>query len=422
MKIVLLLLDGLGDRPHKLLKGKTPLEYAYTPNLDMLCKHAETGIMIPWKQGLPLGTEVAHFILFGYDIKEFPGRGIINALSRDVKIEDNAVYLCTSWAFVEEEADGLAIRERFAKDLSTEEILELAKLLPTSIKDFSFRWQQSIGIHGVLEIKGENISSQISDSDPFYDKSYVMTVEAYESNTLESRKTAEALNIFLKESYHALKASEINKRRIEKGMEPANFMLTKWAGKKPKLLTFEEKHGLRACIVGSGILMYGIAKLLGMDFIRYSTFEEGVQLALEADYDFVHLHTKETDEAAHTKDPRNKVRILEEIDRQIVPLVESALREEIFLVVTGDHTTPSCGPMIHSGEPLPIMFIGPSVRVDHVNSFGERNCAQGSIRMYGSDLMQMLLNFTDRAQFYNYRQGPRELNHIPKKINKFWPY
>lgn len=420
MKIVLLLLDGLGDRPHSVLNGKTPLEYANTPNLDKLCKNAETGIMIPLRQGLPLGTEVAHFILFGYDIKDFPGRGIINALSRDVKIEDNAVYLCTSWAWVEED-DGLSIKERFTKDLSTEEINELGELLPKSINDFTFHWQQSIDIHGVLEIKGDNISSDISDSDPFYDNSYVMTVEPYESNSLEAYKTAEALNIFLNETYKALKSSEVNKKRLRSGKQPANFLLTKWAGRKPNLLSFEEKHGLKACIIGSGILMYGIAKLLGMDFIRYNSFSEGVHLALEKDYDFIHLHTKETDEAAHTKDPRNKVKVLEEIDNQIAPLVESALNGEIFLVVTGDHTTPSSGPMIHSGEPVPIMFIGKNVRVDDVKSFEERSCAKGSIRMYGSDLMQMLLNYTDRAQFYNYRQGPRELNHIPKKINKFRP-
>ncbi|GFN36132.1 alkaline phosphatase family protein [Tepidimicrobium xylanilyticum] len=420
MKIVLLLLDGLGDRPHSILKGKTPLEYANTPNLDRLCKNAETGIMIPWKQGLPLGTEVAHFILFGYDMKEFPGRGIINALSRDVEIEEKAVYLCTSWAWVEEK-DGLFIEERFTEDLSTEEILELMKLLPKSVNNYSFKWQQSIGIHGVLEIKGENISSDISDSDPFYDNSYVMTVEPFESNSSSAIETAEALNIFLKKVYRALNASEINQKRKQNGKQPANFLLTKWAGRKPDLLNFEEKHGLKACIVSSGILMYGIAKLLGMDFIKYNSFSEGVNLALKSDYDFIHLHTKETDEAAHTKDPRNKVKVLEEIDSQIGPLVESALNEDIFLVVTGDHTTPSFGPMIHSGEPVPIMFIGKNTRVDYVDTFGERSCTRGSIRMYGSDLMQMLLNYTDRAQFYNYRQGSKQLNHIPKKINKFCP-
>ena len=419
MKTVLLLLDGLGDRPHRVLGGKTPLEYANIPNLDKLCKNAETGIMIPWKQGLPLGTEVAHFVLFGYPIKDFPGRGIINALSRDVKIEKDAVYLCTSWAWVEEE-DGLAIKERFTKDLSKEEIEELARILPKeSINNITFDWQQSVDIHGVLEIKGPNISSHISDSDPFYDNSYVMEVEPYESNSQSAINTAEALNIYLRKVYRSLIKSEVNQRRIKKKQQPANFLLTKWAGQRPNLITFEEKHGMSACIISSGLLMYGIAKLFDMDFIRYENFSEGVNLALNSDYDFIHLHTKETDVAAHTKDPSNKVKALEDIDKEIEPLVEKALGGQIFLIVTGDHSTPSNGPLIHSGEPVPIMFIGQNTRIDDVSSFGERTCAKGSIRMYGSDLMQMIQNYLDRAQIYNYRPGPKRLNHIPKKINKF---
>ena len=418
MKTVLLLLDGLGDRPHSVLDGKTPLEYANTPNLDKLCKNAETGIMIPYKQGLPLGTEVAHFILFGYDTKDFPGRGIINALSRDVEIEEDGVYLATSWAWVEEDDDGLAIKERWTKDLSDEEIIELGKLLPKSINNISFHWQQSVNMHGVLKLQAKDISSEISDSDPFYENSYVMKVEPYETNSISAINTAEAVNIYLKKTYDILNKSYVNQERIKNNKEAANFLLTKWAGKKSNLASFEEKNGMSACIVASGKLMYGIAKLLGMDYIKYNSFSEGVNLALNKDYDFIHLHTKEPDVAAHTKDPHNKVKVLEYIDSEITPLVEAALKGEILLIVTGDHTTPSCGPLIHSGEPVPIMFIGKEVRVDDVLTFGERSCAKGSIRMNGSDLMQMVLNFTDRAQIYNYRAGSKELNHIPKKINK----
>ncbi|NLL82304.1 MAG: phosphoglycerate mutase, partial [Tissierellia bacterium] len=249
MKTVLLLLDGLGDRPHSVLDGKTPLEYANTPNLDKLCKNAETGIMIPYKQGLPLGTEVAHFILFGYDTKDFPGRGIINALSRDVEIEEDGVYLATSWAWVEEDDDGLAIKERWTKDLSDEEIIELGKLLPKSINNISFHWQQSVNMHGVLKLQAKDISSEISDSDPFYENSYVMKVEPYETNSISAINTAEAVNIYLKKSYDILNKSNVNQERIKNNKEAANFLLTKWAGKKSNLASFEEKNGMSACIV-----------------------------------------------------------------------------------------------------------------------------------------------------------------------------
>lgn len=418
MKTVLLMLDGLGDRPHNELNGKTPLETAITPNLDKLCKRGETGIMIPWKQGVPLGTEVSHFILFGYNMEDFPGRGIINALSRDFVIEEDAIYLCTSWAWVKEN-NGLAIKERWTKNISDEEIIELKKILPSSIDDILFYWEQSIGCHGVLRLKGTNISSNISDSDPFYDNSYVMKVEPYESKENNSLYTADALNKYLTKVYYLLKEHPININRENKNKQPTNFLLTKWAGEKPSILTFKEKHGLSSCIVGNSLLMYGISRLLDMDYIKYRDLKEGVKIALESNYDFIHLHTKETDEAAHTKNPHNKVKVLEEIDCQIEKLVESALNEEILLIVTGDHTTPSSGNMIHSGEPVPIMFIGKNVRVDDITTFGERSCAKGSIRMFGSDLMQMILNLTDRAQFYNFRAGSRKLNHIPKNINKF---
>ncbi len=412
-----MILDGLGDRPHDVLGGKTPLEAAVTPNLDKLCEHAETGIMIPYKQGLPLGTEVAHFLLFGYPIDEFPGRGIINALTRSFELKEKAAYLCTSWAYVEEE-DGISIKERWVSNLSDEEVIGLMKVLPDFLDGIEFEWKQSIDVHGILKLEGDKVSPELSDSDPFYDNSYVMKVEAFETNSENANYTANTMNKYLFEVYERLKNHPINLSRIAEGKNPANFLLTKWAGKKPNLPTFKEKHGLNSAIVANGLLMRGIATLLGMDFIRYKGFENGVEIALNSDYEFVHLHTKDTDEAAHTKNPLNKVKVLERIDGEIKALVDSALRGDILLIVTGDHSTPSSGTLIHSGEPVPIMFIGKNVRIDDVKSFGERNCAKGSIRMFGSDLIQMILNLTDRAQLYNFRAGSKALNHIPKEINK----
>ncbi len=102
-----------------------------------------------------------------------------------------------------------------------------------------------------------------------------------------------------------------------------------------------------------------------------------------------------------------------------MPLVEAVENKELLLIVTGDHSTPSSGNMIHSGESVPIMFIGKNVRPDDVTEFGERSCAKRSIKMYGSDLMQMILNYTERALFYNFKPSDKRLNYIPKTINKF---
>lgn len=423
MKTIVLLLDGVADRPQAVLEGKTPLEAAHTPRLDALCQKGETGVMVPWQQGVPLGTEVAHFLLLGYDMKDFPGRGIINALSRDVQLEEDGVYLATSWATVEEkkEESGLRIKERWTNHLTIDEMEKLREALPGQIEDVQFSWIPSSGPHGVLHLKGPGISSAVSDADPFYMPGHVMSVEAYDTEEKEAFHTAGLINRFLQESYRKLQLHPVNRQRVAEGLSAANFLLTKWAGQKPDLETFKELNGMRGAMVAKGLLMYGIAKLVGMDFKRWYTFEEGVQMALENDSDFVWLHTKEPDEAAHTKDPLNKVKCLEAIDSKLGPLVTAVDKGKIMLVVTGDHTTPSSGKMIHSGESLPIMFVGGPVRVDDVSAFDERSCAKGSLRMTGSDLIPMVLNLTERALLHNFRQGGKKRRYIPWDITKFIP-
>ena len=418
MKTIMLLLDGLGDRPHKELGGKTPLEYASTPNLDLLSTVAETGMMIPWVQGRPIGTDVAHFILFGYDMKDFPGRGIINVLSSGFELKQDSAYLLCTWSSVEEK-EGLLIKERWAKDLSLDEIEQLKTDLCMEIDGLEFKWHYSHGPHGIIEISGENVSHEISDSDPFYEDKFVLRVEPYETDSENAKHTATALNKYLREVYMMLKDHDVNHKRIEAGKLPANFLLSKWSGKKPDIDSFKELNGMSSVIIGNSELMGGLAKLFSMDYIEYSDLSEGIDSALESDCEYVHLHTKDTDEAAHTKKPMNKVYALEEIDKKLSKLIENSQNEELLLVVTGDHTTPSSGPLIHSGEAVPIMFIGKNVRVDDVDSFGERSCARGSIRMNGKDLMQMMLNYSDKAQFYNLRPGTKKLRYISDTLRKF---
>ncbi len=420
MKTIVLLLDGLGDIPHQALEGKTPLEAAHTPHLDQLCQQAETGMMIPWKLGVPMGTEAAHFLLLGYDIDDFPGRGIIEALSENIPLEDDGVYIATSWTSVMEE-DGLAIKEGWASDLTDEEIKEFQQSLPDKIEEVSFSWTRSSGPHGVLHLKGKGISASISDSDVFRHPGHILTIKAYDTEAEEAVHTAEIMNRYLLKSYQILKNHPVNQKRVAEGKVPANFLLTKWAGQKPNIESFEAFNGMKACMVAKGQLMYGIAQMAGMAFSPWKTFKEGVKTAIELPHEFIWLHTKEPDEAAHTKVPQRKKEALEAIDAQLGPLVEAVKSEDLLLVVTGDHTTPSSGSMIHSGEAVPIMFIGGPVRIDDVTDFGERSCAKGSLRMSGSDLIPIVLNLTERAQFFNFRPGGKKRRYIPREYNHLRP-
>ncbi|MDW7670161.1 MAG: alkaline phosphatase family protein [Bacillota bacterium] len=405
MKTILLMLDGLGDRPQKELEWKTPLEAALTPNLDTLCRMAETGMLIPWRQGVPLGTEAAHFVMLGYDMDDFPDRGVIHALSMGEALEEDMVYLVTTWAWVEATTTEYRIIERNVAHLTPAESDKLAEALPREIDGYAFTWKLGKSPHGVLKIHKNGISGSISDSDPFYPDRSVMEVLPFETDDPEAASSARALNRYLNTMYDRLVQHPVNQQRREKGLQPATMLLTKWCGMKPPIEPFHIRNGMSSLLLGQSTLMEGIAALLRMKYQSYESVAEAVDTALKAEADYVHIHTKRTDDAAHTKNPLNKVRVLEEIDEELGRLVHAAGSREHLIIVTGDHTTPSCGELIHAGDSVPILFCGSPVRPDAVEAFGERSCATGSLRITGSDLMPMILNYTERAIFYNFRPG-----------------
>ena len=65
LKGLIIILDGLGDRPNRCLGGLTPLEYASAPTLDRLAKCGQSGLMDPLLPGLPVDTHTGVGILFG---------------------------------------------------------------------------------------------------------------------------------------------------------------------------------------------------------------------------------------------------------------------------------------------------------------------------------------------------------------------
>lgn len=418
MKTITLLLDGAGDRTYEVLGHKTPLEYANTPNLDKLAQMSQCGLMTPLEHGASLGTDLAHFLLFGYTWEEYPNRSVIDAIGEKIDLTGNELILRSSWADVTHDGEGYMLNSRFAKDLSNEEINDLIPSINCEIEGYTFECYHSYDSHGFIVVRpavpGNMISADISDSDPFYAPQYVMKVEAFESDELEAHDMADLINKFLIRTHEVLKSHKVNVVRGEKGLEVGNFVLTKWAGVYNPVEPFEVRTGMRGQLIGKSTLLQGISEYIAMDYVKYNDFESAVDMALESEYDYVHLHTKDPDEASHKKDPLKKVEALEKIDKVIGPLVEF----EGLLVVTADHSTPCAGKMIHSGETVPFMAKGEFVRRDRIKSFNEIDCANGSISLTGADFMKYIQNATDCGNLYHLRFGRKMRNYKPKKVNR----
>jgi len=236
-----------------------------------------------------------------------------------------------------------------------------------------------------------------------------------DAKTLELAGTsARVINEFLKQTYSKLDVHPINRSRKSEGKEVANFVLTKWAGVYKPVEPFVKRCGMRGQLIGKSKLLSGISEYIGMDYLKYNTFEKAIDMALSSEYDYVHLHTKDPDEASHKKDPLKKVKALEAIDLLIKPL----LKFDGLLIVTADHSTPCTGDMIHSGESVPFMARGEYVRRDRVNTFSEVDCSSGSLMLEGKDFMKYIQNASDRGNLYHLRAGSKRRNYRPTIVNK----
>lgn len=431
MNILLLILDGLADRPQADLGGKTPLEAARTPCLDRLAAKGANGLLVPLAPGVPLESETAHWILFGYPLDRFPGRAAFEAAGRGVAIGPGEVALLASFATATVLPDGRIRRESLLWEAGDASDVADCRALTAAIGAYrsgSLRFDpRDCGrCEAILTLSGSP-SRFVSDTDPYHDGAIVPAAQPLVEagpDTLDranARRTARALNDYLVWVHRRLADHPLNAARRARGRPAIDCLLTKWAAVRPDVPAFVDQAGLRGASIESYPLYVGIARILGLTSVAptphadvTSDLREKLRLAddlFRQGYELVHVHTKAPDAAAHRKDPEAKRRAIEAVDAALTPLVEWARPDgDRLIVVTGDHATPSSGPLIHSGEAIPILIAGgPNVLVDGVDSFGERAASHGGLgRILGRDLLPILLNLTDRVRLHGVRHQSEE--------------
>ncbi|HEY5506729.1 MAG TPA: phosphoglycerate mutase, partial [Coriobacteriia bacterium] len=233
-----------------------------------------------------------------------------------------------------------------------------------------------------------------------------------------ARRTAAALEAWLGHVYAVLDAHPVNEARRARGEEPANFLLVKWSARHREFRPFERVNGMIGASVSSGVTYKGIAKALGMrwygvDYLPDWTEDLRMRIreakrAVDEGAGFVHVHTKATDVAGHTKDPERKRDVIEALDAALPALWDEGLvSPDNLVVVTGDHGTPSGTELVHSGDAVPIVMVGPATFSDDVTAFDERSCAVGSLgHLDGSDLMPEVLNRIGRIKYMSAKLTP----------------
>jgi len=384
-KLMLVILDGLGDRRIKRLGWKTPLESAKTKNMDWMAGRGSLGYYYPLNPGLPVGSGIAHSLLFGLPPSDYPGRGVFEALGMGFELEKGDLAFRINFATLD--ADNIAIDRRAgrAEDFLKELTDELNKAFKKNPFDKEIVAKSSYGYRGSIVIKGWNKSVKLPDIDPQLDGRPVELPEGGDDAKL-------AKWIFTK-SREVLRESSYNKKRKELGVPVANGLLLRGAG------IYGAHHkgmmGMKSLGIAKQHLYLGAARYAGMYTLEERDEARKIPLALENldSYDFFFVHFKKPDNAGHDGLIYEKKSAIEEIDKFLKPLRK---QENLTVAITGDHATP-CELKTHSGDPVPLLYWGKNVPRDDQKKFGERYCLQGGVgQLNASDVLRMLSNLAGR--------------------------
>jgi 2,3-bisphosphoglycerate-independent phosphoglycerate mutase len=407
-KGIMIILDGLGDRPVEALDGRTPLEAAVTPHLDRMAASGLCGMMHPIAPGVPVGTQMGVGLLFGLARADVPKltRGPVEAAGVGLNLSDGNVTFRCNLATVSPNGQGFAIEDRRAG-----RIREGAEALAEALDGMDLgegvvaRFRPSTQHRAVLMLEGENLSEAVTDTDPGAGERARgrLPCNPRDAADPEAERTARAVNAFFHRSHEILRNHPVNAARVAQGLPPANGVLTRGAGKYRPIRNLVRHLGLRAAVVAEDGAVVGLSRLFGFDVIRDPRFTALADTDLDAkvaaglhaldDHDLVFIHIKGADTCAHDHDPVGKKAFIERIDAALAPLLDRGLA----LAVTGDHTTDSRLGR-HTGDPVPALVTAPHGRVDAVRAFSESDCMRGGLGALSANaFLSVLLDLMDRT-------------------------
>src|SRR5258706_5841417 len=378
-KLVLVVLDGLGDIATEETGFRTPLEAAKTPNLDALAKHGAQGRMIPVAPGITPGSGPGHLGLFGYDPLEFEvGRGVIEALGLGIDLKAGDVAARANFCSLD--AKGI-VTDRRAGRIDTKVCEAQVALLAKKIKkvgDVEVIIKAGKGHRFVVIFRGKGLEGPVSDTDPHREGLPIATAWPLQKNA-KTTKTAKVIANCYKQALPLLK-----------GCKPANGFLMRGIAHQPNIATFQERYGLRAAAIAIYPMYKGLAQLVGMKKIEGpSTVKEEFEAVVDAlkGFDFVFVHVKATDMAGEDGDFPAKVAAIEEADAALAILMKEM---PTVLAITGDHSTPV--PMKgHSWHPQPVLIYGDIAGWDGLDRFTERGANHGSLGIFEAKYLIRLM-------------------------------
>jgi len=375
MKYVILLGDGMGDRPLAELGGRTPLQAAKTPHLDVLARQGELGLVKTTPDGFYPGGDVTQMAILGYDPKKYyTGLAPLEAAGRGVALHpDDVAYRC-NLVTVRADTGGYDVK----------------KLGPHAVmEDYSAGQIESVDAHELLYDLNEQLGTEVVQFSPGVSYRHLMVwsegkhrVTLTPPQDIAGKPVGEflpkgdgdiVLRALMDEALAILRDHPVNQDRIKEGKPPANGIWLWGHGKAPKLPKLTERYGLSAAMISALDLPRGLGLSCGFEVMTV----EGATGSVDTDYagkatcalaelkkrDLVYIHLGATDDASHQGDVQAKVRAIELFDEQTVGAVLKGLPQlgPHRVLAVCNHATP-VSLRHHTSDPVPFaLYEGPVV-------------------------------------------------------------
>jgi len=393
MKHIIILGDGMADHPVERLGGKTLLQYADTPYMDMLARKGKTGRLITVPQKYLPGSEVANTSILGYDLDQvYEGRGPLEAASIGYEMAPDDMAIRCNIITLE---DG-KIKNHHGGHLETEDGDTLIKYLDEKLGSDKVKFITGIQYRHLLVIKGGNkhlVCAPPHDHPNQEWRPLLVKPEenAPNDNAMTAQETADLINDLILKSQELLAAHTFNKARAKRGEDQANSIWPWSGGYRPQMQTISEMYPQvkSGAVISAVDLIRGIGHYAGLENIivegatglANTNYEGKAAAAIEAlkTKDFVFLHLEASDEAGHDGDLALKLRTIEYLDHRIIEPIYNEVKtwdEPVCIAVLPDHPTP-VEIRTHLNEPVPFLIYYPGIEPDSVQIYDEVSCVNG---------------------------------------------
>jgi len=370
MKYLVVVGDGMADRPLRELDGRTPLQAARTPNMDMLAAAGTPGRVRTVPKGMHPGSDVANLSILGYNPLEFySGRAPLEAASIGVALgKDDVAYRCNLVTLEFNEDRTTAVMDDYSSGhISTEEAGELIEAVGRELGSGDIRFYPGVSYRHLMVWAG---GSSDAECVPPHD---ILGREI--RDYLPSGPGADLLRRLMEESVDILESHTVNKKRVAAGKNPANSIWFWGQGRKPRMPLFRDKYALDGALISAVDLTRGLGLCAGFEILQVpgitgyldTNYQGKAAAALDAfkRVDFVYLHVEAPDEAGHSGKTADKIKAIEDFDAFVVGPVSEGMKAfpEHKILLLPDHPTP-VELRTHTDDPVPFVIYDSS----HVHS------------------------------------------------------